>query len=80
MRSKESDKQKAASLLQEDIMKSPLHCFGSYNECKPEYCKVVQSLKEKIILTGQIQSLIQMILRAHPLRFQAVLLLQHQTW
>lgn len=27
-------------------MNSPLHCFGSHHNCKPDYCKVVRSLKE----------------------------------
>ena len=45
MRSKESDKHKAAVLLQEDIMNSPMHCFGSHHKCKPDYCKVVRVLK-----------------------------------
>ena len=40
MQSKEGDKQKAAALLQEDIMNSSLHCFGSHHKRKPEYCKV----------------------------------------
>ena len=46
MRSKETDKAKAAALLQADIMNSPLHCFGSHHNCKPDYCKVVRFLKE----------------------------------
>ena len=45
MRSKETDKAKAAA-LQADIMNSPLHCFGSHHNCKLDYCKVVRSLKE----------------------------------
>ena len=46
MRSKESDKQKAAALLQEDIINSPLHCFGSHHKCKSDYCKVVRLLEK----------------------------------
>ena len=46
MRSKESDKQKAAALLREDILNGPLHCFGSHHKCKSDYCKVVRSLEK----------------------------------
>jgi len=42
MRSKLTNKHQAASLLQDDILNAPLHCFGSHHRCKPEYCKVVE--------------------------------------
>jgi len=42
MRSKLTNKHHAASLLQDDILNAPLHCFGSHHRCKPEYCKVVK--------------------------------------
>ena len=47
MRSKESNKHKAAELLQEDILNSPLHCFGSHHKCKADYCKLVNPWKRK---------------------------------
>ena len=43
MRSEENDKRTAASLLQDDIMNGPMHCFGYHHKCRPEYCKVVRS-------------------------------------
>ena len=42
MRSKEADRRKAASLLQDDIMNGPMHCFGSHHKCRPEYCERVR--------------------------------------
>ena len=47
MRSKESNKHKAAALLQEDILNGPLHCFGSHHKRKADYCKVVRSLEKE---------------------------------
>ena len=44
MHSKNDNKRIAASLLQEDIMNGPMHCFGSHHKCRPEYCKIVRSL------------------------------------
>ena len=49
MRSKEFsekkvDKSQAAKALQDDILNSTLHCFGSHHKCKPEYCKTVKAL------------------------------------
>ena len=43
MRSKEADRRKGASLLQDDIINGPMHCFGSHHKCRPEYCKTVRS-------------------------------------
>ena len=48
MRSKEVndnrlDKAKAAKALQDDILNSALHCFGSHHKCKPDYCKTVRA-------------------------------------
>ena len=49
MRSKEFnerkvDKSKAAKALQDDILNSTLHCFGSHHKCKPEYYKTMKAL------------------------------------
>ena len=41
---KRVDKVKAAKALQEDILNSALHCFGSHHKCKLEYCKIVKAL------------------------------------
>ena len=38
------DKAKAAKALQEDILNSTLHCFGSHHKCKPDYCKTMRAL------------------------------------
>ena len=43
MCSKDDDKRKVASLLQDDILNGPMHCFGSHHKCKPECCKIVRS-------------------------------------
>ena len=48
MRSKDVDTKKvdtrtAAKLLQEDILNSALHCFGSHHKCRPDYCKTVRA-------------------------------------
>ena len=40
------DKKTAAKLLQEDILNSALHCFGSHHKCKPDYCKMVRAMKD----------------------------------
>ena len=58
MRSKESDKHKAAALLQEDIMNGPLHYFGSHHKCKSDYCKVVRSLEKENTNSNASQSII----------------------
>ena len=58
MRSKESNKHKAAALLQEDILNGPLHCFGSHHKCKGDYCKVVQSLEKENTSGNTSQSII----------------------
>ena len=58
MRSKESDKRKAAALLQEDIINGPLHCFGSHHKCKSDYCKVVRSLEKDNTSDNTSQSII----------------------
>ena len=41
------DKKTAAKLLQEDILNSALHCFGSHHKCKPDYCKTVRTMKDE---------------------------------
>ena len=58
MRSKESNKHKAAALFQEDILNGPLHCFGSHHKCKADYCKVVQSLEKENTSGNTSQSMI----------------------
>ena len=52
MRSKEFsekklDKSQTAKALQDDILNSTLHCFGSHHKCKPEYCKTVKALSSQ---------------------------------
>lgn len=42
MGSKESDKNKEAELLHQDLRNSPLHCFGVHTNCSTHYCKVAQ--------------------------------------
>ena len=51
MRSKDVDTKKkkvnkktAAKLLQEDILNSAIHCFGSHHKCKADYCKTVKAV------------------------------------
>ena len=41
---KKVDKKTAAKLLQEDILNSALHCFGSHHKCKADYCKTVKAV------------------------------------
>jgi len=53
MRSKEVDAKKvdvkkAAKLLQEDILNSTLHCFGSHHKCKADYCKTVRANQSSV--------------------------------
>ena len=42
MRSREADQVQAAQKLQRDMLNSPLHCFGCYTNCSPDFCKTVQ--------------------------------------
>ena len=61
MRSKEVnenkvDKPKAAKALQEDILNSTLHCFGSHHKCKPEYCKTVRAMHSPTDATDSLGS------------------------
>ena len=61
MRSKEVsekkvDKPKAAKALQEDILNSTLHCFGSHHKCKPEYCKTVRAIHSSKDTTNSLGS------------------------
>ena len=61
MRSKEVsekkvDKPKAAKALQEDILNSTLHCFGSHHKCKPEYCKTVREMHSPKDTTNSLGS------------------------
>ena len=58
MQSKESNKHKAAALLQEDILNDSLHCFGSHHKSKADYCKVVQSLEKENTSGNTSQSII----------------------
>ena len=45
VRDKKMNKIVAAKALQEDILNTTLHCFGSHRKCKPEYCKAVRTLQ-----------------------------------
>ena len=40
---RESDKRKAAKLLEKDLINSPFHCFGQHSKCSPDFCKTAQS-------------------------------------
>ena len=54
----QSDKHKAAALLQEDIMNGPLHYFGSHHKCNSDYCKVVRFLEKENTNNNDSQSII----------------------
>ncbi len=41
MRSKESDRVKALSLLKKDLINGPRHCFGIHTHCSPDFCTKV---------------------------------------
>ena len=42
MRSQEADKVQAVKKLQQDLLNSPLHCFGSHSNCSPDFCKTAK--------------------------------------
>ena len=44
MRSKEADKQTAIVKLQQDLLNSPLHCFGHHTSCSTDFCKIAQAM------------------------------------
>ena len=44
---KKVDKSQAAKALQDDILNSTLHCFGSHHKCKSEYCKTAKALSSQ---------------------------------
>ena len=45
---KKVDKKRAAKSLQEDILNSVYHCFGSHHNCKADYCKKIRSNQPSI--------------------------------
>ena len=53
---KKVGKPKAAKALQEDILNSTLHCFGSHHKCKPEYCKTVRAMHSPTYTTNSLGS------------------------
>ena len=42
MRSKEPDRKKAIKLLERDLINGPLHCFGSHDQCSPDFCSIAK--------------------------------------
>ena len=38
MRSKETDRHKAITLLRQDLINGPLHCFGHHESCSADFC------------------------------------------
>ena len=56
MQSKDDNKRRAASLLQDDIMNAPMHCFGNHHKCQPDYCKVVRSKCNNIVTNSPAES------------------------
>ena len=45
---KKVEKRRAAFLLQEDILNSVYHCFGSHHKCKADYCKKLRSKQPSV--------------------------------
>ena len=46
---KKVEKRRAAFLLQEDILNSVYHCFGSHHKCKADYCKKLRSKQPSVL-------------------------------
>ena len=47
MRSQEGDKIQAVKKPQQDLLNSPLHCFGSHSNCNPDFCKTVKQNQQQ---------------------------------
>ena len=47
MRSQEADKVQAVKKLQQDLLNSPLHCFGSHSNCSPDFCKTARQQEQQ---------------------------------
>ena len=45
---KKVEKRRAAFLLQEDILNSVYHCFGSHHKYKADYCKKLRSKQPSV--------------------------------
>ena len=39
LRSQETDQKQGIRKLQQDLLNSPLHCFGYHSNCSPDFCK-----------------------------------------
>ena len=42
MRSREEDKSKALTLLKQDLINGPYHCFGHHTNCSPDFCQTAR--------------------------------------
>ena len=42
MHSREEDKSKALTLLKQDLINGPYHCFGHHTNCSPDFCQTAR--------------------------------------
>ena len=47
MRTQEADQAQAIEKLQQDLLNSPLNCFGCHTNCSPDFCKTVQQQQQQ---------------------------------
>lgn len=59
---KKVDKKRAAKSLQEDILNSVYHCFGSHHNCKADYCKKFEAISHQFLHLQQMLLFPQILL------------------
>ena len=52
MRSKESDTSQVLRSLEKDLINGPLHCFGHYDHCSPDFCSTARERLQQTSASG----------------------------